>query len=122
MNAIGHVLARAAVLLLLLAAAAHCAAAAPSQQEQPGSSSSSSRMVLVYSIQRHGARNVLPNLVFLGMYFFITSYGGDGWGGGGFFGACACACTTTDGARSEARGALKAAAVSVACICWPRSL
>jgi hypothetical protein len=33
------------------------------------------------------ARNVLPNLVFLGMYFMITSYGGDGWGGG-FFGEC----------------------------------
>jgi hypothetical protein len=33
------------------------------------------------------ARNVLPNLVFLGMYFFITSYGGDGWNGG-FFGEC----------------------------------
>lgn len=32
------------------------------------------------------ARNVLPNLVFLGMYFLITSYGGDGWSGGGFFG------------------------------------
>lgn len=31
------------------------------------------------------ARNVLPNVVFLGMYFLITSYGGDGWGGG-FFG------------------------------------
>jgi hypothetical protein len=30
---------------------------------------------------------VLPNLVFLGMYFMITSYGGDGWGGG-FFGEC----------------------------------
>jgi hypothetical protein len=33
------------------------------------------------------ARNLLPNIVFLGMYFAITSYGGDGWGGwGGFFG------------------------------------
>jgi hypothetical protein len=33
------------------------------------------------------ARNLLPNAVFLGMYFAITSYGGDGWGGwGGFFG------------------------------------
>jgi hypothetical protein len=28
------------------------------------------------------ARNLLPNAVFLGMYFMITSYGGDGWGGG----------------------------------------
>lgn len=31
------------------------------------------------------ARNLLPNLAFLGLYFAITSYGGDGWGGG-FFG------------------------------------
>jgi hypothetical protein len=31
------------------------------------------------------ARNVAPNLFFLGLYFFITSYGGDGWNGG-FFG------------------------------------
>ena len=28
------------------------------------------------------ARNLMPNLAFLGMYFMITSYGGDGWGGG----------------------------------------
>lgn len=31
------------------------------------------------------ARNLLPNLAFLALYFAITSYGGDGWGGG-FFG------------------------------------
>lgn len=31
------------------------------------------------------ARNLLPNVVFLGMYFLVTSYGGDGWNGG-FFG------------------------------------
>lgn len=33
------------------------------------------------------ARNVLPNLVFLGMYFAVTSWGGDGWNGN-FFGEC----------------------------------
>lgn len=32
------------------------------------------------------ARNLLPNIVFLGMYFLVTSYGGDGWGGGIFSG------------------------------------
>lgn len=32
------------------------------------------------------ARNVLPNLAFLGLYFVITSYGGDGWGNGPFGG------------------------------------
>lgn len=31
------------------------------------------------------ARNVLPNVVFLGMYFLVTSHGGDGWNGS-FFG------------------------------------
>lgn len=30
------------------------------------------------------ARNVLPNLAFLGLYFLITAYGGDGWGNGPF--------------------------------------
>ncbi|GFR51379.1 hypothetical protein Agub_g13807, partial [Astrephomene gubernaculifera] len=32
------------------------------------------------------ARNVAPNLFVLGLYFFVTGYGGDnfgGWGGGG---------------------------------------
>jgi len=29
-------------------------------------------------------RNLLPNLAFLGLYFAITSYGGDGWGNGPF--------------------------------------
>lgn len=33
----------------------------------------------------HTARNLLPNVVFLSMYFLVTSYGGDGWNGG-FFG------------------------------------
>jgi hypothetical protein len=31
------------------------------------------------------ARNLGVNLVFLGFYFWVTSHGGDGWGGG-FFG------------------------------------
>lgn len=31
------------------------------------------------------ARNLLPNIAFIGLYFLITSKGGDGFGGG-FFG------------------------------------
>ncbi|KAI8474732.1 MAG: kinase-like domain-containing protein [Monoraphidium minutum] len=34
----------------------------------------------------HLARNLLPNAAFLGLYFFITSHGGDGWGNGPFGG------------------------------------
>ena len=33
-------------------------------------------------------RNVAPNLFMLGVYFVVTSYGGDGFGGG-FFGETA---------------------------------